>query len=121
MIHSCKLHAEDVFNHVVHNTPAPARLDAHKNMAGGCCCPVHGDTCGYHPGFDVTRANPCFCDEVEELHEKIVKKYPFNHITKASLSLAMREHRAIIDSEKVVVLGAAYDDLERGKEFVFEL
>lgn len=23
--------------------------NGHPNEAGGCCCPVHGNTCGYHP------------------------------------------------------------------------
>lgn len=25
--------------------------DGHSNQAGGCCCPVHGNTCGFHPEY----------------------------------------------------------------------
>ncbi len=28
----------------------------HSNQAGGCCCPIHGNTCGFCPEHD--RAEP---------------------------------------------------------------
>lgn len=25
--------------------------NGHKNQAGGCCCPLCGNTCGFHPEY----------------------------------------------------------------------
>ncbi len=28
--------------------------DGHQNEAGGCCCSIHGNTCGFHPEYSQT-------------------------------------------------------------------
>jgi hypothetical protein len=27
------------------------KKDGHSNQSGGCCCPNHGNTCGFHPEY----------------------------------------------------------------------
>ena len=41
----------------------------HRNEANGCCCPICGNTCGWHQEYDKTRIEG-YDTIAEYIHEK---------------------------------------------------
>lgn len=44
--------------------------DGHQNQAGGCCCPIHGNTCGFHPEYDKSLAPAGYVTLAEYLNDQ---------------------------------------------------